>query len=106
MPTAVATSAPAPEPTSTDHTDEPTSEDRDERTGHARLLRRVAAARFCGLGASTWDRLSAAGLTPAPIRLGGSVGWSRRELALWIDHGSPPRAEWEPIWAAVLRRAA
>ncbi|MBP3954433.1 hypothetical protein J8F10_03900 [Gemmata sp. G18] len=67
------------------------------------LLRRVAAARFCGVGASTWDRLSAAGLTPAPIRLGGSVGWSRRALARWIDHGCPPRAEWEPVWATILR---
>jgi predicted DNA-binding transcriptional regulator AlpA len=65
------------------------------------LLRRVVAARFCGVGASTWDRLTAAGLTPAPIRLGGSVGWSRRELALWIDHGCPARAEWEPVWRAV-----
>jgi predicted DNA-binding transcriptional regulator AlpA len=67
------------------------------------LLRRKAAARFCGVGASTWDRLTAAGRTPAPIRLGGSVGWSRRELALWIDHGCPPRAEWEPIWNALLQ---
>jgi predicted DNA-binding transcriptional regulator AlpA len=57
------------------------------------LLRRKSAARFCGVGASTWDRLTAAGLTPAPIRLGGSVGWSRRELARWIEHGCPARAE-------------
>ncbi len=64
------------------------------------LLRREAAARFCGVGESTWDRLTAAALTPAPIHLGGSVGWSRRELALWIDHGCPPRAEWEPLWRA------
>ena len=66
------------------------------------LLRRAAAARYCGVGCSTWDRLSAAGLTPAPIRLAGSVGWSRRELALWIDHGCPPRSEWEPLWQALL----
>jgi len=65
------------------------------------LLRREAA-HFCGVGASTWDRLTAAGRTPAPTRLGGSVGWSRRELTLWIDHGCPPRDEWEPIWKAVL----
>lgn len=66
------------------------------------LLRREVAARFCGVGASTWDRLTAAGLTPTPIRLGGSVGWSRRGLALWIDHGCPPRAEWEPVWHTIL----
>jgi predicted DNA-binding transcriptional regulator AlpA len=98
MSTAVATSAPAPEPNP--------NRTKRARPRRVRLLRRVAAARFCGVGASTWDRLSGAVLTPAPIRLGGSVGWSRRELALWIDHGCPPRAQWEPIWAAVLRRAA
>ena len=72
------------------------------------LLRREDAARFCSVGASTWDRLTAAGRNPAPIRLGGSVGWSRRELSLWIDCGCPPRDEWEPIWTAALlaRRAA
>ena len=66
------------------------------------LLRRDAAARYCGVGCSTWDRLTAAGLTPAPIRLAGSVGWSRRELALWIDHGCPPRTEWAPFWQSLL----
>jgi predicted DNA-binding transcriptional regulator AlpA len=67
------------------------------------LLCRKAAARFYGVGASTWDRLAAAALTPTPIRLGGSVGWSRRELVLWIDHGCPSRVEWEPIWGATLQ---
>jgi predicted DNA-binding transcriptional regulator AlpA len=84
-------------------TDPPTDAPRRKRRRLAPgLLRRVAAARFCGVGASTWDRLAAAGRTPAPIRLGGSVGWSRRELTLWIDHGCPSRAEWEPIWKALL----
>lgn len=87
--------------------DAPTESPRTARRFSPGLLRRVAAARFCGVGASTWDRLTAAGRTPAPIRLGGSVGWSRRELARWIDHGCPPRAEWEPVWRAILhaRRA-
>jgi predicted DNA-binding transcriptional regulator AlpA len=66
------------------------------------LLRRVPAARYCGVGASTWDRLAAAALTPPAIKLGGSVAWSRRELSAWIDHGCPPRAEWSPIWSALL----
>lgn len=66
------------------------------------LLRRTQAARFCGVGASTWDRLAAAGLTPAPVKLGGSVGWSRRELTAWIDRGCPARADWSPIWSALL----
>ena len=65
------------------------------------LLRRTEAADYCGVGASTWDRLSAAGMTPAPIKLGGSVGWSRRELSAWIDHGCPERRAWVPIWTAL-----
>ena len=65
------------------------------------LLRRAEAADYCGAGASTWDRLSAAGMTPTPIKLGGSVGWSRRELSAWIDHGCPDRRVWVPIWSAV-----
>lgn len=81
----------------------PAHSDRNRAPG---LLRRAAAAEFCGVGESTWDRLTAAALTPAPIHLGGAVGWSRHELALWIDHGCPPRAEWEPLWrASVARRA-
>lgn len=83
-------------------TDEPA--DRGGRRGpRPGFLRREAAAEFCGVGTSTWDRLAAAGKTPAPIRLGGSVGWSRRELALWIDHGCPPRTEWEPVWNVARR---
>lgn len=66
------------------------------------LLRRVQAARFCAVAESTWDRYTAAGKNPAPVHLGGAVGWSRRELAAWIDHGCPDRKTWAPIWAAIL----
>lgn len=66
------------------------------------LLRREAAARFCSAGLSTWDRLTAAGMTPTPVRLGGSVFWGRDELRAWIAHGCPPRSEWSPIWSAIL----
>lgn len=91
----------------TTETETPTPKKRKRRALRPGLLRRERAARYCDLGESTWDRLTAAGLTPAPIRLGGSVGWSRRELDRWIEHGCPPRAEWEPIWAALrtARRA-
>ena len=66
------------------------------------LLRRQQAARYCGgVGVSTWDKWNAAGLTPAPIKLGGAVLWSRRELKLWIDFGCPPRDEWEHLWHAL-----
>jgi predicted DNA-binding transcriptional regulator AlpA len=70
------------------------------------LLRRQAAARYLGVGVSTLDRLSAAGLVPQPIRLGGALVWSRHELAEWCRRGCPPQAEWAPIWADLLRRRA
>ncbi len=71
-----------------------------------RLLGREEAAAFCGIGESTWDRHTAAGLTPAPFKLGGAVVWSRAELAAWIKHRCPPRVEWVPVWAAILARRA
>jgi len=62
------------------------------------LLRRAAAARYCGAGVSTWDRWAAAGLTPAAVKIGGAVCWSRHELAAWC----PPRSVWQPLWKAIL----
>lgn len=59
------------------------------------LVRRREAARLCGVSPSTWDRLAAAGRTPAPLRLGGAVVWRVAELAAWVAAGMPPRAEWE-----------
>ena len=61
----------------------------------AELLAAPDAARLCSLGRSTWLRLSAAGKVPAPVRLGGSVRWRRRELLAWIAAGAPPRVRWE-----------
>jgi predicted DNA-binding transcriptional regulator AlpA len=70
------------------------------------MLRRPEAAAACGKGTSTWDRLTAASLNPAPIRLGGSVLWSAEELAVWVRHGCPDRKTWEPLWREIVRRAA
>jgi predicted DNA-binding transcriptional regulator AlpA len=82
------------------------SEERNRRRKNSTppgLLRREAAARYCGgVGVSTWDRWTAAGLTPASVKLGGAVLWCRAELAEWCRHGCPPRAEWQPIWDALL----
>lgn len=39
----------------------------------------------------TWD---AAGIIPEPIRIGGKVMWSTREIEDWIAAGSPDRATW------------
>jgi predicted DNA-binding transcriptional regulator AlpA len=68
------------------------------------LLRRTAAARFLDIGVSTLDRLNAAGLVPKPIRLAGSLAWSRAELAEWCRHGCPGREEWSALWSAIVAR--
>ncbi|HEX4607838.1 MAG TPA: hypothetical protein VH092_06490 [Urbifossiella sp.] len=68
------------------------------------LLRRSAAARYLDIGLSTLDRLNSGGLVPKPIRLAGSLAWSRAELAEWCRHGCPPRAEWVHVWSAIVRR--
>lgn len=67
----------------------------------AGLVSRAAAAAFCGVGLSTWDKLTAAGRTPPPIRLGGKVLWRPRELRAWVDAGCPDRAAWVPQWTAL-----
>ena len=72
------------------------------------MLRRPQAAALCGKGTSTWDRMAAAGLVPAPTKIGGTVLWSAEELREWCAHGCPDRKTWTPIWTAILaaRRAA
>lgn len=66
------------------------------------LVRREEAAKRCSVGLATWDRLTAAGRNPAPVKLGGLVCWSVAELKAWAARGCPPRDEWEPVWNAIL----
>jgi len=40
-------------------------------------------------------RLSAGGMLPKPIRLGGSVRWDRQEVLDWFKAGCPDRKAWE-----------
>lgn len=68
------------------------------------LARRNKAAEMCDMGVSTFDRADAAGLIPAARRIGGCKVWCVSELVAWCEHGCPPRAEWEPIWRALLAR--
>ena len=68
------------------------------------LLRAEDAALFCSHSRSAWDRNNAAGLTPAPVRVGGILGWSRVELSQWILHGCPPRSSWARLWPAIRDR--
>jgi predicted DNA-binding transcriptional regulator AlpA len=42
-------------------------------------------------------RLKAEGKLPRSLRIGGSVRWSVKEVAAWIDGGCPDRKTWENI---------
>jgi predicted DNA-binding transcriptional regulator AlpA len=59
------------------------------------LLGRQEAADFCGVSRSAWERYSAAGRIPRPIRLAGRVLWRRTELLAWTAAGCPGRKVWE-----------
>lgn len=66
------------------------------------LLRREQAAEYCGVSVACWDRWTASATNPKPRKVGGSVLWSRHELAEWSMRGCPIREEWEPTWKAIL----
>ena len=70
------------------------------------MVKRGRTAALFDQGVSTWDRLVAAGLTPAPVRLGGGLFWNRAELREWALHGCPDRATWAPIWRSLLAARA
>jgi predicted DNA-binding transcriptional regulator AlpA len=38
-----------------------------------------------------------AGRLPAPVWLGGSRKWRRKEIEAWVDAGCPTQAEWEDL---------
>jgi prophage regulatory protein len=63
------------------------------------LVRRREAARLCGLSPASWDRLSSAGRTPVPIRLGGAVVWRVEELRAWVAAGCPDQQTWTAMRA-------
>ena len=74
---------------------------RGRRPAARLLVRRKQAARLCAVGLATWDRWTAAGLNPRPLKVAGAVLWSAAELAAWAARGCPPRASWAPLWAAL-----
>lgn len=61
------------------------------------LVGRDDAAALVGVSVATWDRLTAAGKTPAPVKLGGRVLWRTSDLELWTDLGCPDRRTFSVI---------
>ena len=90
-----ASSTPAPEATKKPH-----------RKLAPGLLKAEDAAAYCAHSRSTWDRNTAAGLTPSPIRVGGLMAWSRVELREWILRGCPDRKAWSKLWPQLRDRHA
>lgn len=63
------------------------------------LMRRIEAAAYCGRSIAAWDRMVSAGLTPAPLRLSGSVLMRRSDLDRWIALRCPDRKTLESLTA-------
>lgn len=76
---------------------------RRDRQPEPAALRAPDAASFCGVSSASWARLHSASLIPAPVRLGGCVLWSRRELEAFLLAGAPSREVWSQIRSQWLR---
>lgn len=70
---------------------------RSTLTPAALLVGRAEAARLCEVSPASWDRLTAAGKTPASLRLGGRVLWTRHDLESWTSLGCPDRKTYETL---------
>ena len=66
-------------------------------TEAALLVGRLEAARLCAVSPASWDRLTAAGKTPRPIKLGERVVWRRTDLEAWTAHGCPDRQAFDAL---------
>src|SRR4051812_1865393 len=69
------------------------------------LLKRKAAAKLCGFSLPTWDRMSAAGLNPAGLKIGGGRMYRTAELVAWVRTGCPRRPHWEILWKTLQKRS-
>lgn len=64
------------------------------------LVSRFDSAALAGVAIATWDRLVAAGKTPRPVRVGGSVRFRRADVETWIRMDCPDRATFDAAVAA------
>ena len=52
-------------------------------------------AQMLGVSLRQIWRLNASGKLPRPLRIGGSVRWSRQEIVEWFEAGCPDRRTWQ-----------
>ncbi|UCG47131.1 MAG: AlpA family phage regulatory protein [Phycisphaerales bacterium] len=62
-----------------------------------RLLSAASIAKLLSLSRRQVFRLNSGGRIPAPIRIGGAVRWSAKEVSAWLAAGAPDRKTWEAI---------
>ena len=56
------------------------------------LVDRKQAAKMAAVSLATWDRMTAAGKTPRPIRFShGCIRWRVSDLEAWVNAGCPNR---------------
>jgi hypothetical protein len=48
--------------------------------------------------------MSAAGLNPAGLKIGGAKMYRTAELVAWVRNGCPRRSEWAPLWESISKR--
>ncbi len=68
-----------------------------EPTERPLLIDIHALAALLDRSEASLERDRAAGRLPAPVWLGGSRKWRRKEIAEWVDCGCPTQAEWEDL---------
>ena len=61
----------------------------------AELLTVAQTATLINMGESTVRERDRKGLIPRPVKVKGTILWSKRELRNWIDADCPARGEWE-----------
>jgi len=69
-------------------------------TVEALLLDAEQTAALLGISSASVYRMRSAGKLPLPVRLGGSVRWSRETLVEWVRMNCPPLKEFEARRAA------
>jgi len=60
-------------------------------------IRAKELAALLGVSLRQVWRLSSSGKLPKPLRLGGSVRWSLKEIEAFVEAGCPDRASWEEM---------
>ncbi len=60
-------------------------------------IRAKELAALLGVSLRQVWRLSSSGKLPKPLRLGGSVRWSLKEIEAFVEAGCPDRQSWEAM---------